>query len=253
MHHFGDIGNFELHCELGGSRSGARRSFASRLCQRSASVEANAYSDSKLAMNLLACELQRRLDQGSSKSTCNDRSCEGTCDDDVAPAFEGRRGNLRSPATTLSSPLTEVRRGRACAVNPGAVASDIWRGVPRLMKALLLDPIMAVAFLNPDEGCATSVHAATQVLLDPLGVEPVTYFSPYVVPDWASLPFEVAGPFVGARRAPQSLPANEPEASRALWELSERTIRAIEAAAVAGQPEGFERVGSGAALLGGGS
>jgi retinol dehydrogenase-12 len=76
----------------------------------------------------------------------------------------------------------------AVSVNPGAVASDIWRHIPGHM-ACWFRPLMAAFFLTPEQGCATSVAAATAQALAgaPGGLaapEPV-YLSPYSSPAWA--------------------------------------------------------------------
>jgi hypothetical protein len=176
MHHFGNTSNFEHHC---------------RPNQQVAHHEhQGVYSDSKLAMNLLSIELQRRLDDANVKPNGH--------------------------------------RARSVAVNPGAVASDIWRGVPWAVRTFLLDPIMALLFLNTDEGCATSFHGATQPLTD----DTPHYFAPYWVPSVGglsvSLPFEFVGPFVGVRQVPQTLPADESRAASSLWQLASQSISEIE-------------------------
>jgi NAD(P)-dependent dehydrogenase (short-subunit alcohol dehydrogenase family) len=86
------------------------------------------YAESKLAMNLLARDINRaRLSDGN-------------------------------------APL-------AVAVNPGAVKSDIWRHVWPPMKPAF--DVVSNVFITPDQGCATSVYAATQVLdLDEHGQPP---------------------------------------------------------------------------------
>lgn len=76
------------------------------------------YSQSKLAMLLLASELNRR--------------CAGS-------------GVI------------------AVGVNPGAVASDIWRSMPALLSAVMA-PMKRHCFLTPAQCAATSLAAATQKL-----------------------------------------------------------------------------------------
>lgn len=48
----------------------------------------------------------------------------------------------------------------AFAVNPGAVRSDIWRFVPKLVKPVF-DVFIRLLFLNVEEGCCTSVCTST--------------------------------------------------------------------------------------------
>lgn len=89
------------------------------------------YSDSKLYMNYLTSEVNRRLDAGRDYSLW--------AGENRPPASSGR------PVVAIS-------------VNPGAVRSDIWRNAPfqRIYNA-----IMKLIFLEVEEGCASSVFAAT--------------------------------------------------------------------------------------------
>jgi hypothetical protein len=219
-------------------------------------------------MNLLACELQRRFD------------AEPSDEEPAGPRFSGRRAAAAAAAALAAGGAAPRLRPRCVAVNPGAVASDIWRGVPARLKTWLLDPAMALAFLSPDEGCATSMHAATQPLpavpppTPPVlpclrwGALPaasaagddggdgggdgswaeVPYYAPYFVPRgfprWLRLPFEAAGPFAGARLCPPSLPPNARAASTQLWGLSGAAVRAAEGvSSEAGRNEVAEALG----------
>lgn len=201
MHHLAVPSHFALHCA-----PQLRTPSTPPPLRSAAAADASCYADSKLAMHLLACELQRRFDaepaddttpsgdddlvevpesggrgraRGSGKNNGSGGGGKGAfggggCDDDdehhSGPRFIGRRAS--SAAATLAADskaaaggaALRVRRPRCVTVNPGAVASDIWRGVPARLKAGLLDPLMALAFLSTDEGCATSLHAATQPL-----------------------------------------------------------------------------------------
>lgn len=236
MHHFGSTENFEVHCCGEG-----RRTFASRLCkQDGARAAANVYKDSKLAMNLLAIELQRRFDSlgkpagitldGIVYEKVNDESDgrELADEDESTAFFVGRESSLEL------APQRRLHRPRAVTVSPGAVASDIWRGVPPLLRSLVFDPLMTLVFLNTDEGSHTSFHAATTELPgheSGYGDLP-PYYSPYWVPTWQSwsfsFPFEALGPFIGARLSPQTLPRDVRAAALELWELSERTANRLE-------------------------
>jgi len=76
----------------------------------------------------------------------------------------------------------------AIAVNPGAVASDIWRHVPP-RAAVALRAVMGCAFLTPAQGSATSVAAATAAELPgapSLAAPAPVYLSPYRAPAWAA-------------------------------------------------------------------
>lgn len=114
-------------------------------------------------------------------------------------------------------PETTGKRVRAIAVNPGAVASDIWRSFPDFTRVFL-----RLLFLNTDQGCTTSIAAA-------LGELPADafYLQPYWLPESNSdsAPFpvlEMMGPYVGYRVTQPRLPLDEGIfASRRLWKASE--------------------------------
>mmetsp|Transcript_40986 Transcript_40986/g.52812 ORF Transcript_40986/g.52812 Transcript_40986/m.52812 type:complete len:358 (-) Transcript_40986:197-1270(-) len=108
---------------------------------------------------------------------------------------------------------------RVFAVNPGAVRSEIWRTWHGVSKQVL-NAAMAMLFLSPDEGSATSVHVATQ----PLEKLENYYYSPYYAPEWMPLAFEMLGPFAGAQSTAPNLPKNEKSKSLELWILCENII-----------------------------
>ena len=174
MHHFAVPGHFAAHCkpmtlQVLSEASGATVA---------AAAAKSCYADSKLAMNLLACELQKRFDVHDSDmepTSITGRSADGNDSDECRQSrdrrFRGRRdspplatGGASGTAESMTSATALRRRPRCVAVNPGAVASDIWRGVSPLIRRWLLDPVMALVFLSTDEGSATSMHAAIQPL-----------------------------------------------------------------------------------------
>ena len=131
----------------------------------------------------------------------------------------------------------------ATAVNPGFVASDIWRGFHAMPTVSMLWQLLCSALaLTVEQGAATSVAAATgAVRLPPPhsatgpvvpspggggGVEPTTeepeYLQPYYVAAGWELPLELFGPFAGARPALPFLPPNEPAVSASLWRICEQ-------------------------------
>jgi NAD(P)-dependent dehydrogenase (short-subunit alcohol dehydrogenase family) len=149
------------------------------------------YDDSKLYMNLLTLELNRRF---GSTSTLNVDSQQNVS------------GSIRRPIVAIS-------------VNPGAVSSDIWRNVPfqSLWKA-----ITAMIFLTTEEGAATTVYAASlqdssldqyrRLFAKNVAVGAgmvirgdVPYLIPYDMP-FPSLGFEMLGKFAGVRLGAVSLP-----------------------------------------------
>lgn len=72
----------------------------------------------------------------------------------------------------------------AVAVNPGAVASDIWRHVPPL-HGCWFRPLMSVAFLSSEQGCESSIAAAASPLSAEYAAPHAVYLSPYAAPNWA--------------------------------------------------------------------
>ena len=130
------------------------------------------YSDSKLYMNYLTLEINRRFDfeRPYSMPSAVD------CDDENGGEFirtqhhrsfdsgsaDGRTKPTAPPATATARSATgiddtEKRPIIAVSVNPGAVRSDIWRNYP--LKSAF-DMIMRWLFLEVEEGCATSVYGA---------------------------------------------------------------------------------------------
>ena len=116
----------------------------------------------------------------------------------------------------------------AVAVNPGAVASDIWRYLPnvsviRAGHALM----MAILFLDVDQGAAPSVQAAA--------VSPTPqplYLTPYRTVARVQPLLEVFGPFAGAQparcraeREAAGHPERAREAAERLWQWTEAAIR----------------------------
>ncbi|CAB9524026.1 Short-chain dehydrogenase TIC 32, chloroplastic [Seminavis robusta] len=140
------------------------------------------YPPSKLAALLLAVELNRRFyDSGDDKNT---------------------------------------RQIRAFAVNPGAVASNIWRSFPWIAQM-----VMQRIFLSTDQGCATTVAAAVGE-----HDKDVLYLQPYWLPgssnNKAPFPvFEMMGPFVGYNVTQPRLPLDGGVfAAKSLWNVCEEKI-----------------------------
>lgn len=143
-------------------------------------------------------------------------------DDDDDPALLGvcTADYAESKLAMILLARELVKRGiPAVAVNPGAVASDIWRHVWPWLKPLL-NILQALFFLTADQGAATSVCAAAD--------DDIThgYFAPYWQPAAAICPgrsgFEFVGPFAGGRnRAYCRLPRNEGEVAASLWRKCE--------------------------------
>lgn len=223
-HHLGDPSLFEQHCK------GISDDFSTRMKQN-----ASVYSDSKLAMNFLAFELQKKFDQNDDIDEVNGR-ISGRYDDQIIhekATLLSMTGDANEGTTNTNNNHSNHLRARTVAVNPGAVASDIWRGIPWIVRKLLFDPLMTLTFLNTDEGAATSIHAALHPIPNTTSTSLTTippYYSPYWVPSLFGmsfpLPFETMGPFVGSRVCPQSLPTNLSRIAEKLWQQSDETVKA---------------------------
>lgn len=151
------------------------------------------YSDSKLYLNYLTMEINRRH---------------------AVSCAEGG----------------QQRRVSAISVNPGAVRSDIWRHVPRLIS-YPYDIFMRIYFLSVQQGAAPSLFAATAPLLPPSSAlcthSPLL---PYVVPYRVYgniLAFEMMGPFGGAGWALPSEPPQAEEKAHELYNFSEQLINSL--------------------------
>ena len=100
------------------------------------------YADSKLYMHFLTMEVNRRFDISKSYSL--------TQSPNSYSSFDNEKG--------LGSQAHSIRPIISLSVNPGAVRSDIWRDYP---FQTIYNMIMKLIFLEVDEGCASSVYAAT--------------------------------------------------------------------------------------------
>jgi NAD(P)-dependent dehydrogenase (short-subunit alcohol dehydrogenase family) len=141
------------------------------------------YAASKLALLVLTQELERRLSSSSAAAAAPTPVTAGHNSD-------GSTTKCANPAA--GSAAWGGVRVAAVAVNPGAVNSSIWRGLP-LRSWLALRALGWLCFLSPADGAAPVMFAATSP--DIHGGE---YVTPYWVPGagcwWG---FEHCGPFVG--------------------------------------------------------
>lgn len=156
----------------------------------------DSYKLSKLAMHMLAYELQRQF------------ASQGIAD-----------------------------RIAAIAVNPGGVASDIWRRLPPWLSCVAT-PLMRCIFLTPEQGSATSIAAATAKDIggQQLGHGRLQYLTPYHVPASVQLGgpgqamelpctiFDSIGPFHGPSLAVSSAMSYDAAIARELWEVSAAAV-----------------------------
>jgi NAD(P)-dependent dehydrogenase (short-subunit alcohol dehydrogenase family) len=116
-------------------------------------------------------------------------------------------------AILFSHELTRRFGIRSTAVNPGAAASDIWRGFPKWVVQ-----VMKVFLLTPRQACRPVVAAA-------VGMMNASYLQPYWLPRYDRRPFpamEMLGPYVGYAATTPRLPADGGyQAAQALWKVSE--------------------------------
>lgn len=124
-------------------------------------------------------------------------------------------------AILFSHELTRRFGIASMAVNPGAVASAIWRDFPEWIQE-----VMRVFFLTTEQGSRPVVAAALQATSgDGGGGGEGTYLQPYWLPTYnrAPLPFmEMLGPYIGYVVTTPRLPADGgKEAALALWKVSQ--------------------------------
>ena len=109
---------------------------------------------------------------------------------------------------------------RSMAVNPGAVASDIWRGFPTILRVLF-----RFIYLTTRQGCSTTVAAAVK---DDWS-DDTFYLQPYWQAEGCASPHpvtEMLGPYVGYLPTKPRLPDDGgDEAASALWKISEELTR----------------------------
>jgi NAD(P)-dependent dehydrogenase (short-subunit alcohol dehydrogenase family) len=116
------------------------------------------YSDSKLFMNLLTIDINRRFARNrplvQSAPTAAAAGPEVQATEAVAET-EGAPGQADAASVTAREwrPIVSV------SVNPGAVRSEIWRAVPAAVLWLYDLLIMRVFYLSSEQGAATSLHA----------------------------------------------------------------------------------------------
>lgn len=135
-------------------------------------------------------------------------------------------------AMILFSQELNRRYGESCriksiAVNPGSVASDIWRSYPSFLQAAF-----RCVYLSPVQGCIPVVAAAVidDVLVNH-GNRHTHYFQPYYIPsrhkNRPMIPWtEMLGPYIGyVLTTPRMPPNGGRKEAVALWSASEELTR----------------------------
>eukprot|EP00752_Nemacystus_decipiens_P012085 g10715.t1 len=114
----------------------------------------------------------------------------------------------------------------AFAVNPGAVRSDIYRNLPKLVFPAF-DLLMRWFSLTTDQGCYPSVCTSTWPLERLSGSE---YYQPYWVPfSFWQFFWGITGPFVGCAPGKPTLIHDEPAASSEFWTVCTRIVETADA------------------------
>lgn len=195
-------------------------------------VAAAPYNDSKLYMNLLTLEINRRyntptvtavsIEEKMPRSTRKEKlSKDSPTKGMISPGGRMTRSTTAALATFQTSANSTTKRSIiSLSANPGAVASDIWRHVP--LQSLFTAAISTI-FLNVHQGAATTVYAATvdeQIVHDYRASvvdqskgrgklclhRDIPYVIPYSMPT-RMLALECLGPFAGPRFSYISLPS----------------------------------------------
>lgn len=191
--------------------------------RNAATTDNNCYADTKLYMNYLTFEINRRYGLGALNS---------------------------NPKFVIN----------AVSANPGAVRSDIWRFVPQPIK-FLFDLLMRMLFLNVEQGCASSVMGAIMPsgkIQDYFHAHKANekrtkaglYFHPYLpylVPYHVKLaPFskqcEVMGPFTSPKFSKSTNKHDIQFLCKDLWEFSSELCLKLLKEAWKDAPEKLENI-----------
>lgn len=134
-------------------------------------------------------------------------------------------GDAKQAAILLAVALRS-RGIPASAADPGAVRSDIWRYLPAAVRSLLDIP-MRLAFLTPEQGSSSILHAAFAPSL-PLALYFVNYHNVAALP-----PMQAIGLFAGVARSALSKPEllhsakQVGLASERLWRWAESEVTRV--------------------------
>ena len=147
-------------------------------------------------------------------------------------AFNKKRNTYATSKLAMAVLASEITRRWAhskgivgIATNPGAVNSEIWyRGqLPVWLETCAVRPFFSAFFLSTKQGASCSVAAATDPRFDSL-VAPGCYLCPYRTLERLPMPFELHGPFAGAKACTPHKAANDATAGRELWEVTREAI-----------------------------
>ena len=164
-------------------------------------------------------------------------------------SFQPRASSYNVSKLALAVFASELTRREAVrgviglAVNPGAVNSDIWYrgdaswGRRPAWQRTLLEIAFRSAFLTTAQGAATSISAVTEAAWErpPSDGAGALYLAPYRTPAAMPMPFELHGPFAGARPCTPHPAVGDASEGRSLWEglVADARIRPLLGAAPA--------------------
>lgn len=112
----------------------------------------------------------------------------------------------------------------AIAVNPGAVNSDIWyRSQLSNWQEAIVKPVFSSLFLTSSQGSACSIAAVADPRYET--PNPGLYLCPYRTPWRMPMPFELHGPFAGARECRPHPAVLDAAAGQALWDTTSAHLR----------------------------
>ena len=143
--------------------------------------------------------------------------------------FKAGRSTYSTSKLAMAVLAAEVCRRwelKGVAVNPGAVNSEIWyRGQLSGWQESFVKPTFRALFLTSEQGAATSLAAAT----DPAfaTAEAGVYLSPYRSPQTTPMPFDLYGPFAGARRCMPHPSVRDTCAGTELWRVASEHLRSF--------------------------
>jgi len=151
------------------------------------------------------------------------RSSSAVCDWESLSAKTTTAKSYPSSKLALCFLAYELQRRlkiRTAAANPGFVGSDIWRYL-KGWKVTFQQTLNKTVALTPQQGCQTSVWAATSPEL-PAGD---VYVSPYRVFDCCAFAWDAVGMYSGPQVCHSSKLSYSTEASAKLWSFSMSALK----------------------------
>lgn len=177
-------------------------------------------------MTLLMADLLKKTDNARvvCLSSVEHRSSSAVCNWDTLAKKTTTAKSYPSSKLACTFLAFELQRRtgvKTAAVNPGFVGSDIWRYL-RGWKATMQQAMNATICLTPQQGCQTSVWAATS---EDLPAGPV-YVSPYRVFDCCPFIWDAVNVYSGPSPCHAAKIAYETKQAGLLWSFSRDAVKA---------------------------